>query len=230
MNDTAATASATSLDDDALFERLLEQVATRAPHPLLPELSLFQAHAMDEVWEQAETLSGRRLEPPFWAFVWPGGLAVARFLLDRSERVRGRRVLDLATGDGVIALATALTGGQVTANDVDPLALRMTALHARLHSLQLELLPGDLLESDPAELPYDLITVGDAFYEQPFASRLFPWLQAAHRAGKDVVLGDPGRNFLPASGLREVADYPILTSREIEGRPLRHARVFTLSD
>lgn len=217
-----------ALEDEAQLTALFDGVATLEAHPLLPELRFHQCPVVEDIWLKVEALTGRRCEPPFWGFVWPGGLALARYLLDRPDLLANRRLLDIGTGNGVVAVAAALGGARVVANDIDPVALTVTRLHARLNGVTLETLGGDLLDLPPSALPFDLITIGDACYEETFAARLFPWMRAAQSAGIEVLMGDPGRNFLPAQGLLTLQAYEIPTLVAVEGKPMRHARVFTL--
>ena len=201
---------------------------TRVDHPpLVPELSLRLASAITPVWEAVERALGRQgTEPPFWAFCWAGGQALARWVLDHRATIVGRRVLDLGCGGGVAALAAARAGAAlVAANDIDPLALTMVTRNARLNRATITLLEGDLLDAPPAE-PWDIILVGDLCYSATTSQRLITWLQRRAADGSTVLLGDPGRKYLPSAGLTEVAHYAVPTSRELEDQVVRETVVW----
>lgn len=204
---------------------LLATFAPLAEHPLLPGLRLHQAAAILDIWQATEATLGREIEAPFWAFVWPGGAVVARCLWDHGG-LEGRRVLDLACGGGVIGVAAAARGARVAVNDIDPLAVGVCHLNARANGVAVEELPGDVLALDPARLPFDVVCVGDAFYNRPFAERLWPWLRRAHAAGIEVWVGDGGRAFLPTGGLRLEGEHTLVVPHDVEGRPTRLARAF----
>ena len=208
-------------------ELVLSRTTVSAP-PLVPELRLHLAEDMDEAWAslQAELDDGA-LPPPFWAFAWLGGQAVARHVLDTPALVDGLRVLDLATGSGLCALAARRAGAAaVTAVDVDPVAVTAVALNAALNGLQVVVDCTDLLGGTPPAV--DVVLAGDVFYDAEMSERVQPWLRAAAAAGARVVLGDPGRHYLPRAGLTEVGAYDIPTSRELEGVEVKRVRVYEL--
>ncbi len=180
-----------------------------AAPPLLPELTLRLANEPFELWERIEAEMGQSPLPvPYWAFPWAGGTALARFLLDHPERVAGQAVLDVAAGSGLVAIAAALAGAAaVTANEVDPLALAAIALNADANGVTLSLAPGDLLGGGPCGA--SLVVVGDACYELALAQRLAAFLHRARDAGASVLLGDPGRAYLPPTGFEPVASYDV---------------------
>jgi predicted nicotinamide N-methyase len=203
-------------------------VHTHIGHPpLVPEIALRLAVAITPVWEAVEKALGREgTEPPFWAFCWAGGQALARWVLDHADQVRGRRVLDLGCGGGVAGIAAARAGAAtVTANDVDPLALAMVVRNARLNRVQLELLSGDLLDAAPRER-WDVILVGDLCYTATTARRVIDWLQRRAGDGCRVLLGDPGRAYRPDHGLEQLATYSVPTTRELEDRTVRETAVW----
>ena len=196
----------------------------------MPELRLHLADDMDAAWAglQAELDDGD-LPPPFWAFAWLGGQALARYVLDHPDEVAGRRVLDLATGSGVVALAARRAGAaQVLAVDVDPFAVTAVAENARVNGLDVDVRKADLLDAPPPEV--DVVLAGDVFYDRAMADRVLPWLTGARRAGARVLVGDPGRHYLPRALVTEVFGVDVPTTRDLEGVEVRRVRVFRLSD
>ncbi len=199
---------------------------TRLEHPsLVPELVLHLASRATDLWEATEaTLERTGLPPPYWAFAWPGGQALARLTLDRPETVRGKRVLDFAAGSGVAALAAAKAGAaHVTACEIDAFACQAMALNADANGLALEILDIDVL-AKPAS-GWNVIFAGDVFYEKPMADKVWPWLKAAAATGVHVLVADPGRAYLPATGLTEIARYTVPTSLDLEDRLARETRI-----
>ncbi len=196
--------------------------------PVVPELLLHLAHDIVEPWESLEAeLDAGELPPPFWAFAWLGGQAVARYLLDHRDEVAGRRVLDLATGSGLCALAARLAGARaVLAADIDPFVEAAIALNADANGLAVDVAIEDLLEHPPPDV--DVVLAGDVFYEREMATAFGGWLHAAAAGGARVLVGDPGRHYLPQSGLTELASYQIPTTRELEGVEVKRVKVFAL--
>lgn len=175
-------------------------------------------------------LTGRALgqaDPalPFWAFAWAGGLAIARYLVDHPAEVAGRRVLDVATGSGLCAIV-ALRSGAASAIgvDVDPLSEAAVAVNARANGVRIGFSRHDLLDAPPPAC--DVILAGDVCYEETMAGRILDWLRLAARGGTRVLLGDPGRTYLPA-GLERLASYRVRTTRELENDEIKDAAVFT---
>ena len=194
--------------------------------PAVPELLLHLAEDMDATWADLQReLDDAALEPPYWAFAWLGGQAVARHVLDHPSLVAGRRVLDLATGSGLCALAARLAGAaQVTAVDVDPVAVQAVLLNAAANDLQVDAVCADLLDGPPPEA--DVVLAGDVFYDAELGPRVQRWLGRARAAGADVVVGDPGRHYLPQDRVTEVGAYDVPTTRELEGVELKRVRVY----
>jgi predicted nicotinamide N-methyase len=202
---------------------VLAQTRLAAP-PLVPEIQLHLAARATDLWEATEaTLAETGLPPPYWAFAWPGGRALARLLLDRPALAAGKTVFDFAAGGGIAAIAAAKAGAsRVTACEIDAFALVALALNAAANGVALELAAGDCL----ADLPdADLVLAGDVFYEKPMAERVWPWLQALAARGTAVLVADPGRAYLPADGLVEIACYDVPTDRDLEDRDMRRTRV-----
>jgi predicted nicotinamide N-methyase len=166
--------------------------------------------------------------PPFWAFAWIGGLALARYLLDHPGEVAGKRVLDFATGSGLCAIAAMKAGAAYAlAADVDAFCEAAVALNARTNGVRVAFTDRDLLDADPPET--DLILAGDICYEGPLAARALAWLQAAHRRGTRVLIGDPGRTYFPREALIRLAEYEVPTTRELEDTEVKWAGVFTFA-
>ena len=211
--------------DVAAFVRA--QTAVASP-PLVPEIRLHLATQITPLWEATEaSLAAANVPPPYWAFAWPGGQALARYVLDNPATVRGLRVLDFAAGCGLGAIAAAMAGAhQVIASDIDAIAIDVMALNAALNGGAGATTSADL--SRDAEAPWDVVIAGDVCYERPMAEAILPWLRTLAARGITVLMADPGRAYLPASGLEEVARYDVPTSLELEDRTLRTTRVLRL--
>lgn len=179
------------------------------------------------LWRATQaTLDDHDLPPPYWAFAWPGGQALARYLLDHPEAVRGKRVLDFAAGSGLAAIAAARAGAaQVTAADIDPFAAAAIAMNARANGAAIA-----IMTSDPIDEPvaWDVVLAGDICYEQPMADRSLAWLRQLAAGGVVVLLADPGRSYAPRTGLIEVGRYLVPTSRDLEDRAERETVVWRL--
>jgi predicted nicotinamide N-methyase len=197
-----------------------------APVPFVPELVLYQADDVVALWEQTEA-GGTDQPPPFWAFAWAGGQALARHVLDAPGLVAGRDVLDLATGSGLVAIAAARAGAApVTANDVDPLSLAAARANAEANAVDLRLVEGDLLDTDDR---YGVILAGDVFYSRRMAARVLPFLRRAAARGSLVLVGDPGRAYLPIDGMIKQASYDVPVVEDLESVPVRHTTVWQVS-
>ena len=209
--------------DPALFVGRNTEIA--AP-PLVPGIRLHLATEVTPIWQATEdSLARGAVPPPFWAFAWAGGQALARYLLDRPETVAGRAVLDFGSGSGLVAIAAAKAGAaHVTATEIDPFAAAAITANAALNKVEIAVLTAGLLEAEEADWP--VVTAGDICYEQPMAKRAMEWLRRLTGRGSRVLLGDPGRAYLPTSGLRELARYQVPTSRELEDRESREGIVW----
>jgi predicted nicotinamide N-methyase len=181
------------LSPRAIFVRA--HTALAAP-PLVPEVRLYLASEVTPLWEATEaTLAAAYVPPPYWAFAWPGGQALARYVLDHRETVQGKRVLDFAAGSGVTAIAAARAGAAaVEAAEIDAIAIAALALNAATNEAAVTCTDADLVGSDGG---WDVVLAGDVCYERPMAERVTPWLQQLARRGAVVLLGDPGRAYLP---------------------------------
>jgi predicted nicotinamide N-methyase len=216
------------IDPAAAADFIRANTAIASPS-ILPELKLHLATEITPIWQATEaTLAIANVDPPFWAFAWACGQALARHVLDRPELVRGRRVLDFGAGSGLLAIAAAQSGAaRVRAAEIDRIACCAIRLNAALNGVEaaIEMLEEDVIDRDPA---VDLVLVGDMCYERPLADRLVRWLRAEAGRGVTVLLGDPGRTYRPTEGLVEIARYKVPTSLELEDRTEREGVVWRL--
>lgn len=194
---------------------------------LVPELKLHLASAVTPLWHATEaTLAKAQLPPPYWAFAWPGGQALARHLLDHPALVAGKTVLDFGAGSGLVAIAAAKAGAaRSIAAEIDAFAVAAIALNAALNDAAVAVENADIIGGD---LGWDVILIGDMCYERPLADRLTPWLRQLAARGATVLLGDPGRAYLPKTGLARIADYAVPTSLDLEDRTLRQTAIWQL--
>jgi len=196
--------------------------------PHAPEISLWLADEITPLWRLTEEELGEMgLPPPFWAFAWAGGQALARWLLDHPDQVAGKRVIDLATGSGLVAVAAMKAGAvSVLAADIDPFCAAAVAANARSNGVEIAFTDANLLDAPPP--PVDLICAGDVFYEKPMAEAVLVWLKQAQANGTRVIVGDPGRTYFPKSGLTLLAEYTVPTTRELEDQEVKRSRVWSL--
>lgn len=194
--------------------------------PLLPEIRLHLASESMPLWQATEDeLAEQGLPPPFWAFAWVGGQALARHVLDHPHLVAGRRVFDFAAGSGLGAIAALKAGARAaTANDIDAFALAALCLNGRLNGVAFEQIGDDVIGR--RDLDCDVFLAGDVCYEQPMAGRVADWLRQLAGDGVLVLLGDPKRAYLPDQGLEKLAEYWIETTRDLEDRPVRRTSVW----
>ncbi len=198
---------------------------------LVPEIRIYQASEPMSVWQHTERATGRTgLDPPFWAFAWAGGQALARYLLDHPEAVAGRQVIDVASGSGLVAIAAALAGAAtVTAYDIDPLAAAAIALNAAANGVVIRAVCADVLSQDDLPAPgTDLVLVADAFYEQDLAGQVLAFLDRSHARGTAVLAGDFGRRYLPRARLVPLASYDVPGLAALEDRDVKRTTVWTL--
>src|SRR5262245_46888864 len=198
----------------------------------VPEIALHVADETVPLWRRTEPeLAARSLPAPFWAFAWAGGQALGRYILDHRHAIAGRRVLDLGSGSGLVAIAAAKAGAApVIACDSDPFAEQAIALNAHANEVYVEVLRRDPLGDRAPRAPrYDLILVGDLFYEQETAERALTFLERHAAVGTQVLIGDPGRTYLPRARLRKCHEYSIAVTRELEDGDIRRTAVWTLA-
>ena len=191
---------------------------------LVPEIKLHLASEVLALWHKTEEELVRiGVPPPYWAFAWPGGQALARYILDHPDLVAGKRVLDFGAGSGLVALAAAMAGARhVIAADIDSFAVAAIFRNAKVNALTVEAVDKDMIGSRER---FDLILIGDMCYERPLAERLMAWLKETQA---DILLGDPGRTYFPKSGLTRLATYSVPTTRELEDREIRETGIWRL--
>jgi predicted nicotinamide N-methyase len=209
--------------DPDLFVRRNTQITHP---PLVPEIALHLATAMTPIWQATEEeLARGAVPPPFWAFAWAGGQALARYLLDHPETVAGREVLDIGSGSGIVAIAAAKAGAsRVVAAEIDHFAAAAIILNAQLNEVTVAVDTRDLLDRGPAG--WGVALAGDICYEEPMSSRAMTLLRRIAARDRLALLGDPGRAYLPRSGLVELARYEVPTTRELEDREAREGVVW----
>ena len=195
---------------------------------MVPEFKLWLATEYVPIWQATESwLEEQNVDPPYWAFCWPGGQAIARYLLDNPDLVRGKRVIDFAAGSGVSSLAAARAGAaSVVANDIDALSLVAARLNATANDLAFEVSAEDWLAGSAGSPEADVVIAGDVCYERDMSVRALAWLRGHARLGRLVLLGDPGRNYFSAQGLEERARFDIPTSLQLENRGMRETVVW----
>lgn len=200
--------------------RFVRENTVAAQAPLVPEITLHLASEVTPLWHATEeVLEQNGLPPPYWAFAWPGGQTFARLLLDRPELAHRRKVLDFASGCGIAAIAAAKGGAaKVVATEIDSFAVAALGLNAALNAVSFDIFEGDILADPPTD--WDLILAGDVCYEKPMADRTLAWLDLAVAQGTEVLIADPGRAYLPKSGLVEIARHDVPTPLDLENRKI----------
>lgn len=213
---------------EARRQFILDNTRPQTP-PHTPELTLRLADEVTPLWRLTEeALAELGVPPPFWAFAWAGGQALARYVLDHPELVRGRGVVDFASGSGIVGVAAAKAGAaRVLAADIDPFCGAALALNAEANGVAIDYTDTDLLDAPPPAWAA-VILAGDICYEQPLAGRVMAWLGAARAAGATVLIGDPGRSYFPREGLTKLAEYQVPTTRELEDLEVKKTAVWTL--
>jgi predicted nicotinamide N-methyase len=211
-----------ALADPARF--ILANTAELSP-PHVPELRLRLADEAHDLWRHTEEeLAETGLPPPFWAFAWAGGQGLARYVLNHPEIVRGKRVLDFAAGSGLVGIAARIAGaGLVEASDIDPFSHAAIGINAALNGVSVDIAAADLIGEDRG---WDVVLAGDVFYDEKFATRLTPWLLALKARGALVLVGDPGRYYLPKKGLEQMAVYEVQVSRALEDDEVKRTTVW----
>jgi predicted nicotinamide N-methyase len=224
---------------------ILRTGTTLRPVPLVPEIRLYQADDPVGLWERIELASGEAdQDPPFWAFAWAGGQALARYLLDHPEVVRGRQVIDIASGSGLVAIAAAQAGAAtVTAYDIDPLAVAAIDVNAAANAVTVQAVCADILAGDVPEdtgdapkdtgdAPADaaaVVLVADAFYQRELAAKVTRFIEQAHARGVTVLAGDFGRAYLPRERLTPLASYDVSGLNVLEDSDIKSTTIWTLA-
>jgi predicted nicotinamide N-methyase len=200
------------------------------PVPLVPEISLHVADESVPMWQKTEEeLDAIGLPPPYWAFAWAGGQALARYLLDNAQTVAGLRVLDLASGSGLVAIAAAKAGAIVAAADIDAFTEAAISLNMEANGVYADILVRDMLDDRAPIAPrYDVILVGDLFYERDTSARALKFLDGHAAVGTRVLVGDPGRTYLPKERLARLAEYSVPVTRELEDLEIKRTVVWEL--
>ncbi|WP_419695822.1 class I SAM-dependent methyltransferase [Mesorhizobium muleiense] len=212
-----------------------------APVAALPEIRLYAAHPASGLWrltrpqgraaepkEEANEADedGPEPQPPYWAYAWAGGAVLARYILDRPETVAGLRVLDLGAGSGLVGIAAARAGAsQVIASEIDGNGVAALGLNAAANGVEITVVGEDITAGPPP--PVDVVAVGDLFYRQDLADRVIPFLDRCLAAGINVLIGDPGRAYLPRSRLRQLAEYQVPDVGQGKGAATKPSGVFS---
>ncbi len=198
--------------------------------PLVPEITLLLAGESLPIWQKTEDELGEmNVPPPYWAFAWAGGQALARLILDRPELVAGKRVLDLGSGCGLSAIAAMRAGAQcVLAADIDAMALAAIGLNAAANGVAVDTTGDDLLSGRPADA--DVILVGDLFYERALADRVLAFIEAGAASGVLVLIGDPQRNYFPVGRFEAIAKYRVPVTRDLEDAEIKKTAVWRFSN
>jgi predicted nicotinamide N-methyase len=198
------------------------------PVPHAPEISLYVADEVTPIWKMTEdALGALGISPPFWAFAWAGGQAISRYVLDHPEIVRGKSVLDFASGSGLCAIAAMKAGAaSALACDIDPFCRAAITVNAEANGVEVGCVIDDLLDAPPPRV--EVILAGDICYERSLSERVLAWLKTAHAAGATVLIGDPGRTYFPKTSLVQLAEYQVQTTRELEDFEIKKTGVWSL--
>jgi predicted nicotinamide N-methyase len=211
-------------------EKFIRANTRLRPVPLVPEISIFVADEAVPLWQKTEEeLNEAGLPPPFWAFAWAGGQALARYVIDHAELVAGKRVLDLASGSGLVGIAAMkVFAREVTAADIDRFAGVAERINAAENKVSLTICADDLLRST-SDVQWDAVLAGDIFYERDTAELAFAFLARQARAGATILIGDPGRSYLPKDRLKHLAEYRVPVTRELEDTEIKRTSVWTIA-
>ena len=209
---------------------ILANTSVMAP-PHVPEICLHLADEVNELWlKTEEELEQIGLQPPFWAFAWAGGQGLARHVLDHPDLVRGKRVVDLASGSGLVAIAAAIAGARaVVANDIDPFCQSAIRLNCEVNAVDVDFLRSDLLQAESGLPDCDVLLCGDVFYDREMSRRLLPVLDRFAAAGAEILIGDPGRSYLPREMLVWLAEYQVPVTRALEDAEVKKTVVWRFS-
>lgn len=197
------------------------------PVPLVPEISLHVADEAVPLWQKTEEELGELgLEAPFWAFAWAGGQALARYILDNPTLVAGKRVLDFASGSGLVAIAAAKSGARaIDACEIDDFAIAAIEINAEANGVNVRAIGADLIGRDEG---WDVVLAADVCYEREMAARALDWLVSLAARGAEIRIGDPGRTYLPKERLERIAEYRVPVTRELEDSEIKHTGVWRL--
>src|SRR5690606_15119660 len=206
---------------------VLANTALLSP-PHVPEIRLHLADEAHELWQKTEDeLQEIGLPPPFWAFAWAGGQGLARHILDHPKTVAGKRVVDFATGSGLVAIAARLAGArEVLAADIDPWTSQAVALNAAANGVEIDFTNRNLIDTP---LDAEVVLAGDVFYDAAFAQALLPWFRQLAQACATVLIGDPGRTYLPKQALLALAVYEVPVTRALEDSEVKRVTVWRLA-
>lgn len=206
---------------------ILENTAPLAP-PHVPEIVLHLADEAHDLWKRTEEeLAEIGLPPPFWAFAWAGGQGLARYVLDHPGTVRGKCVLDFASGSGLVAIAALKAGAKAAiAADIDPFCAAAIRLNATANGVEPAFTDKDRIGADDG---WEVVLAGDVFYEKPLADRLLPWFRSLKGRGADILVGDPGRAYLPKEGFERLAVYAVPVTRALEDAEVKRTTVWRLT-
>lgn len=210
------------------FQEFIQSHTVLKPVDMVPEITLYQASKITPIWQATENwLVQQNIEPPFWAFAWPGGKALARYILDYPAFIQGKRILDFAAGCGIAAIACGIQhAGFIETADIDPLAQQACALNAKQNHVILDKNSSDIVGQ---KSQWDIIFCGDVCYEAPMTQHIWPWLKACAASGSEVIIADPGRNYLPKKELVPFHEYDIPTTTELEDCLIRHTVLYRLN-
>jgi predicted nicotinamide N-methyase len=203
---------------------ILENTSIISP-PHVPEVRLHLADEAHDLWRRTEEeLAETGLPPPFWAFAWAGGQGLARYVLDNPHTVRGKKVLDFASGSGLVGIAAMMAGaGEAACADIDRFAAAAAALNGGLNNVRLKTLHENLIG---AAIAADLLLAGDVFYDRQLAGGLIPWFETLSTSGVGIIIGDPGRNYLPKKRLTQLAVYEVPVTRALEDADVKRTTVW----
>lgn len=211
--------------DPAGAERFIRANTALMAPPHVPEVLLHLADEAHELWERTEDeLAEIGLPPPFWAFAWAGGQGLARYVLDTPASVHGRTVLDFAAGSGLVGIAASLSGASsVVCADIDPFSAPAMRLNAAANHVRLEPTVADLIGSDGG---WQVLLAGDIFYQRDIVDRLVPWFSCLRERGCEIIVGDPGRAYLPKQRLEKLAEYQVPVTRALEDAEIKRTIVW----
>jgi predicted nicotinamide N-methyase len=215
-----------TLSSEVSIEAFVKANTALHEPPLVPEIRLHLASEIVPIWQMTEEeLERTGLPPPFWAFAWAGGQALARYVLDNPQLVAGRSILDFGAGSGIVGIAAALAGAaSVLCADIDPFACEVMKINSLVNAAALQVTSEDLIGT--LDGGWDVVLIGDMCYEQPLSQRIEIWIHNLVGRGTLVLIGDPGRTYLPKTGLERITTYAVKTTRELEDTDVRSTSVW----